>query len=479
MVVGYVRLSVKDMKTDCSNSILNQIDLIKDYCRNNGYTISKFYVDDGESGINYERPAFLNLKRDIEAHKVSVLIVKDISRLGREAYESSFYITEYFKSHNIRFIAIDDYIETDTNMKEMIVNIKSILNDNYIREASLKRKQVALNKTHNHEFIGPYPPYGYKIERRNGIRTLAIDYNCSFVVKNIFNLAAKGKSINSIVRTLNNNTFIFDIRDTQDYVNKSIWTYKKVLTIVKNRVYKGDLVVRKSIKNNYKQKNRNYIPYEYQTVIEGVFPSIVDKSLFNKANNTIRNYSKYNKKREHHELEGKVYCRICNRTMSYYRRYKSKKYEYYFRCPDCLKTVFLSKIDNYITSSFNDLVLKVDKGLIINNVLKMIDEYRKSVFSLLSESIKLMDDKISNLYFKKASGYLLADEFNFLKNELVEKRATIHNKYNLFSNTIIETIQIEKMYEKALNKINIYSYVSKVFVEDTLEIGYVFSNKKD
>ena len=137
-------------ENDFSSSIYNQLGFIKSYAKSMGLSIDKEYIDDGYSGINFDRPGFEELKEDIEKGLIGVVITKDLSRLGRDFIETAYYISEYFARYNVRYIAINDRFDSDnpddTN-QEIMLSIRSLINDRYVKDASVKRKQVAEAKT--------------------------------------------------------------------------------------------------------------------------------------------------------------------------------------------------------------------------------------------------------------------------------------------------------------------------------------------
>ena len=148
---AYIRLSEEDINksNEYSDSVINQIEMIEDYAKRNNIHIDKRFIDDGYSGINFCRPAFEKMIREIESNNIGTIITKDFSRLGREFIETSFYITRFFPEHSIRYIAINesyDSYKKNNDSKEMMVAIKGIINDRYIKDTSMKVKAVKEQK---------------------------------------------------------------------------------------------------------------------------------------------------------------------------------------------------------------------------------------------------------------------------------------------------------------------------------------------
>lgn len=467
LVVGYVRISVKDT----GDSVGNQISLIKEYCSVHNLKLDDIYVDDGSSGINFERSAFLKLKSNIERGLISTLIVKDISRLGREAFLSSYYINEYFKQHNVLFITIDD---EDIN-NEMLVNIRSIMNDSYVKDASLKRKSVAINKTFNHEYIGPYPPFGYDIVYSSGLRTLSINEFEANIVKDIFSLTVDGFDLDYIAIYLNN-LFLNDLRDFRRKSTTYTWNSKKVRKVLENPVYKGDLVVRKSYKYNYKDKKRKYIsPRDYQ-IIENVFPSIVNKECFLQVNDRLRKYKTHKKKRHESYLENKVICNKCGIYMKFYQRYKNDRREYYFKCPKCLKSILLNKLLMIIKENINCLLSDIDKPLVIDNLQKRFNLYVTEIQKRNTEDINTENLKLREVYIKKYNGFIDQESFKKIKDSIDNKKNILLRNNNIISNYKIQ--DINKLYENLTSNLNLEKVIRKVYINEKIIIKYCFHKKR-
>lgn len=161
---AYIRLSEEDINKskNYSESILNQIDLIDEYAKKIGIQIDERYIDDGYSGINFARPSFEKMLKEIENKNIQTIITKDFSRLGREFIETSFYITRFFPEQNIRYIAINenyDSIQGNNDYAEIMVGLKGVINDKYIKDTSKKIKAVKEQKTEEGYYMGFIAPF--------------------------------------------------------------------------------------------------------------------------------------------------------------------------------------------------------------------------------------------------------------------------------------------------------------------------------
>ena len=158
----YMRLSVEDESNNESTSIQTQRAMLTDYCREKGFRIVDCYVDDGETGTNFERPEFQRMLRDIEAGKINTVICKDLSRFGRNYYEAGMYRDKYFVERKIRFIAIQDNVDSAKGSSGLTVPMINVMNDYYARSISEKTKAAKQTRAKQGMYLGSKAPYGYQ-----------------------------------------------------------------------------------------------------------------------------------------------------------------------------------------------------------------------------------------------------------------------------------------------------------------------------
>ena len=193
----YLRLSREDEKQGESGSISTQRELLLDYIKNNNLLFVCEYVDDGVSGTTFDRKGFNRMIRDCESKKINMIITKDTSRLGRDHIEFGYYVEKYFPEHNIRYVAVNDGIDTFNNSSNDMLLFKSAFNDMYVKDISNKLRSSLYIKKKSGLFVGCYAPYGYK-KCNNDNHRLEIDSNTSYVVKRIFDMFIKGYSLGKI-----------------------------------------------------------------------------------------------------------------------------------------------------------------------------------------------------------------------------------------------------------------------------------------
>ena len=199
-VAIYCRLSKDDEQIGDSVSISTQKMLLSGYCQNQGFEIIDIYIDDGFSGLNFNRPSFKRMVNDIEDGKIDIVVTKDLSRLGRDYIQTGYYIDVYFSTKHIRYIAVNDGIDTLLDNND-IAPFKNILNDMYAKDLSRKVKSAKTQRAKNGLYISAQPPYGYKVDPTNKNK-LIVDNDAAKNVKYIFDLAAEGKNYSEISRTM-------------------------------------------------------------------------------------------------------------------------------------------------------------------------------------------------------------------------------------------------------------------------------------
>ena len=284
----YMRLSREDReetKRGESAGLESQRLLLRSYAGSRGYFVEAEYVDDGYSGTNYNRPAFEQMKRDIENKKINMVITKDLSRLGRNYIATGELTEEYFPKNNVRFIAINDGYDSAMG-EEDISPFRHVINEMYARDISRKIRSALYAKMSEGQYIGSFAPYGYKKSESNKNR-LEIDYPAGDIVKLIFKLAANGESSKNIAEKLNNMGEPVPL----DYRNLKLgkpsegrrWTESGVCKILKNQVYLGHTEQRKSEKLSFRSEISTPRSRETWIVVKNTHDSLVTEEMFQAA----------------------------------------------------------------------------------------------------------------------------------------------------------------------------------------------------
>ncbi len=509
LTVAYGRLSQEDINKlkQFSSSIYHQLSIIKSYTKEIGLHIDKEYIDDGFSGANFDRPAFEKLKDDIESGSVGTVITKDMSRLGRNFIETAYYIGEYFPRNNVRYIAINDQFDSDRPdvcEQQIMMEIKALINDRYVKEVSTKRKQVAEAKTEEGQFIGPLPPYGYRIKKENGRRTLEIDEYSAGIVKRIFSEVASGRTRSEVADGLNKDEItppIIYMNMTQSEKKKYYfdWSDKIIYRILKNKTYMGKIVKRKSSKRDYHQKKRDFIPIRDRETIEHCHPVIITEELFDEANNRLK-IMKRKEKNDYSGLFSKlVICGECGNTMTVCRRKReNNNIKHHFvctrvndrkRCSN--RTVADSKLQLIVTNTLKGLINSyIDKDEITTRAIKkLLKEERPNLkIAQLKEKIELHNTNIRNLYLKKTTGEICLDEFIEKKEAeslLKEQSEKLLKEVIESKNEVLRKQELLEKYNKFISGENLINDVIRdlidkiiIYKDHTIEISFKFGIDK-
>ena len=257
----YARISISESNIGGdSTSIVNQKSIIEEYCRNKDIEIVDYYIDDGYSGGNFDRPSFNRMLDDLNKKIINLVITKDISRLGRDFIGTGNYIYKYFPEHDIRYIAVlDNYDSLNPSISDDIIPFKAVLNDMYLKDISRKIKSSRHELMRKGYYMGSTVPYGYKRSVTDS-RILEIDEYSSFIVKRIFSLKDKGNSSSSIARLLTDEGIeppsIYNKRNINISKFSDIWKAETIDYILSNEVYIGKMTQRKYDRVSLKSKRK-------------------------------------------------------------------------------------------------------------------------------------------------------------------------------------------------------------------------------
>lgn len=283
----YCRLSKDDGTNNESMSISTQKTMLKDYAKRNGFLNCQFYVDDGYSGTNYDRPAFRQLIEDIQDGEVSTLITKDLSRLGRNYLETGTYIEVFFPNHNVRYIAINDGVDSIDNAQMDITPFRNIINEMYAKDTSRKIKSALHARRMQGKYMATTAPFGYQKDEKDH-NHLVIDEVTAPVVELIFSIAEEGVGLHTICNRLRKAKVIkpsFYKREMfERYTDEEKmydWDTAYVSKILHDPVYAGNLTVAERPTKTMRSKKRQYIPYAEREVIYGTHEPIIEQSRWN------------------------------------------------------------------------------------------------------------------------------------------------------------------------------------------------------
>ena len=509
----------RDSKGEISDSILNQRKLVHAYLQNHpGITLVDEAYDDGYSGTNYDRPGFRSVLEKVQSGSVNCVIVKDLSRLGREYIETGKYLEMIFPSFGVRFIAINDDVDSEhsTAGDDIIIPIKNIMNESYCRELSKKLRNQFRIQRGNGEFLGAFASYGY-CKSPDDKHKLVIDEYAVEVVRGIFSMKIKGYSQNMIADFLNQEKVLPPAEYKKSLGMKyktgfqasmqAKWSAVTINRILNNPIYIGTLVQGKRGTPNYKIKKMRVRSEDDWVVVENNHPAVIDPLMFSIVQKMMeRDTRRPPKKDVLLPLAGVLFCPDCGRTLQ--RRtvtYGEQKYCYYVCATykdgkGCSSHSFEQKkleetVLHAITSQIqmivelNELIKDIGLHSIDQIRLKRVDvmiarkeedldrdkEFRMKLYEALNE--ELIDRDEYNKMRMKYTRQIEDTEKAISKLKL--QRTEISSSHSTDNNWIMQFIKFQGITE--LTREVVVTLIDRIYVyEDKhIEIVYKFSGEFD
>lgn len=452
----YIRLSKDDGDKQESNSVTYQREILKEHIKlHPDIEIHDIYIDDGWSGTNFDRPNFVRMMEDIYAGKVNCVVVKDLSRFCRNASEGGQYLDNTFVRLRVRFIAINNGIDTASNNMNAATQCISVGVTNVINESVAATTSVNVRGTLNvnrqqGKFIGSFASYGYKKDPLDHHKLL-IDDETAPIVRMIFQKFIDGQSIIGITKELNEmgipnpSTYKklkgFNYKHPVGASNDGLWPDSSVRMILRNRMYTGDMIQGKNTTVSYKIKQCRAIPKEDWIVVENTHEAIIDKETFDKAQSLFTKHTRSAPETKHvHLFAGLVRCSDCKRIMNKKTNHHPYGTYRYFRCSTARKmqknactnhSIRIDKLEQAIlvflqttirtAVEFSELLEKINASPLRKQESSHL---QKTLISQQNERAKCMQ-AMADLYPDWKNGLLDQDEYLLIKANLKEKIAAL------------------------------------------------------
>ena len=394
----YYRLSREDGDGAESESISSQKEIADYYLsKHDDLVFTDEYADDGYSGTNFERPAFQRMIEDIKHGHINCIVVKDLSRFGRNYIEVGNYLEIVFPMLNVRFIAINDMIDSEANPDSAtgtMTSFRNVMNDEYCRDISNKVRSSLNIRRKQGKFIGSFASYGY-LKDPNDHSKLIIDEEAAPVVQDIFQWFIAGESMIGIAKRLNEQGVLnpsaykrykgMKYKHPQHDMNDSLWPDSSVRRILTNQLYVGDMVQGKNKIKSYKLQVSAAVPRENWIIVKDTHEAIIDRETFQKVQDIFaRDHRTPPGKRRCYVLSGYVRCADCKRAMN--RKLISQPYADY---------------GYYVCSTFK----KMNRGACTKHTIRS-DKLEKAVLETIKAHIQLavsLDEIIADLKEQKVS----------------------------------------------------------------------------
>ena len=455
----YERLSRDDEMQGESNSITNQKKYLEDYAVQHGFGNIQHFSDDGYSGTNLNRPAFNSLLTEIEADRVGTVIVKDMSRFGRNYLQVGFYTEMMFPKKNVRFIAVNNGVDSANPADDDFTPFLNIMNEWYAKDTSKKIKAVFKAKMRDGKRVSGAVPYGY-YRKPEDKQTLYVDEASASVVRRIFQLACDGMGATAIADTLSEDKILIPSayarqnhpEDCQctNYHDPYTWNATTVGYILNRREYLGHTVLGKTTRDNFKTKRKRIANEDELLVFYNTHEAIIDQETYDKAQRMRKRVSpRRNSEKPAHRLSGLLYCADCGSRLAYINS-KPKDGKIYdsnqaFRCSR-YHNKYHSCTGHYIKASTIEMLIYQATKRVSQYVLKDEKEFVEQLKAqyelqcekdntddkkeLLEAKRRMMDldDLIKGLYENFTLGRLPERQFNRLMTEYDTEQSSLEQR---------------------------------------------------
>ena len=490
---AYLRLSNEEAAEGESSSIKNQRMIIQDYCERNEILLVRVFIDDGWSGGNFDRPAFQEMIALLEQGKANIVITKDLSRLGRDMREASYYAEQYFPEHGIRYLTVADNF--DTEQENVMAPFQFAMNEVYLRDGSRKVKEVLKAKREKGLYCA-CAPYGYVKDPRNKNR-LVPDEETAPIIRRIFEAAANGDSSRKIAMELNRDGIMPPLKYKVLYKGNfsedgaarasDLWNYTTVKRILKNPVYLGHTLLGKSRKVSVKSKKKLNVPKDQWAVTENTHEPIITQEVFDLAQFNLGkgtfDFRQYDHVRRS-IFSGIAFCAQCGHALcSCGTVYKGEREKYwYLSCnrhrlditDSCVGVrIKYSDILEVVRQDLNSLISlsPEEKEAVAREAMRRAgDDNLIKVKQLQLQKAKArlstIDKVITKLYTDNAEGKIDDSRLERMLSELQRESAGLEKTIDSLS--VIDSVnETQESYRAFFELANKYTYI-KELDRDTL-----------
>lgn len=450
----YLRLSRDDELQGESNSISTQRLMLRKYAEQNNFKIVDEYVDDGFSGTNFERPSFKRMISDIENGKINCVITKDLSRLGRNYLLTGQYIELFFPAHNVRYIAIDNGVDSDNEQSNEFTPFLNIINEFYAKDISKKVKRAFRTRNEAGAHYGAYAPLGY-IKNPDKKGHLLIDEETRWIIEKIFALALQGIGSSKIARILTDEkvptagwlnfqrygTFANVYADAPPE-KAYMWSVGHVKSILMEETYIGNSVHNKQTNISFKDKRRIRKPQDEWWRVENTHEAIISKEDFQTVQGMIASRRRVRKNGTTQIFAGLVKCADCGWSLSYAVNRRLKNPSAYYHCSkyaqglgrcsshyiryDVLYAYVLSRLQYW----FNEV--QQNESQLLERLLKSSDSERSSARKKAASELKKaqkrqaeIDSLFARMYEDRVTGRITERNFSMLSDKYQTEQETL------------------------------------------------------
>ena len=499
----YCRLSKDDEQIGDSNSIVHQKEILAKYAKEHGFVNCEFYVDDGFSGTNFNRPDFQRLMADAEEGRISTVIVKDMSRFGRDYIMVGYYTEIYFSNLDIRFIAINDNVDSNIQTENDLTPFKNVFNEWYARDTSKKIRAVFKAKGNSGKHLTTNPPFGYKKDPNDKEKWI-IDDEAAATVRRIFQMYVDGYRISEIGHKLTEEKVETPILY---YINRGIktnarseypeiWDLMSIKYILSQTAYAGHTVNFQTAVKSYKTKKQVNLPRNQWVIFRNTQEAIIDEKTFEtvqQMRKVKRARTKYN---EPNMFSGLLYCADCGNHLTIQRVARNRKMDNFSCATYRKKKKGLCSCHRILVSDLETIV-KNDLQKVCEYVFlhekEFTDEYlsgskretvkfqskTKTELKRLSERQEEIGRIIRKLYEDNVNGRITDERFDFLAKSYESEGVDLKTRIQELQIALSASVQDEERLSKFLKVVKSYtkieeltpeilnSFIEKIYIGET------------
>lgn len=499
----YARLSKDDDLVGDSNSIVHQKEILAKYAKEHGFTNIEFYVDDGFSGTNFNRPDFQRMMADAEEGKISTVIVKDMSRFGRDYIMVGYYTEIYFSNLDIRFIAINDNVDSSIQTENDLTPFKNVFNEWYAKDTSKKIRAVFKAKGNSGKHLTTNPPFGY-IKDPNDKEKWIIDEEAAQTVKRIFEMFSNGVRMPEIARKLTAEKVetpqLYNLHRNRSIHKLSeypeIWSVGTIKNMLDQVAYVGHTVNFQTAKKSYKNKKQVRLPKEGWAIYRNTQEAIIDEKTFETVQQMRKVKRAYTKFNEPNMFSGLLYCADCGNRLTIQRIAKHREADNFSCATYRKKKTGLCSSHRILVSELEEVV-KSDLQKVCEYVFlhekEFTDEYlssskketekfqskTKTEIKRLSERQEEIGKIIRKLYEDNVSGRITDERFDFLAKSYEDEGNDLKTKIQELKNALASSVQDEEKLSNFLKVVKSYtkieeltpeilnSFIEKIYIGET------------
>ena len=503
----YCRLSRDDELAGESNSISNQKSIILKFCKDNGLKNLQYFIDDGYSGTNFNRPAWTELLDKIENSEVGTLVVKDMSRLGRDYLKVGFYTEVLFVEKGVRFIAINNGIDSQNQQDSDFTPFLNIINEWYAKDTSKKIRAVQKAKGEAGEYLCTNPPYGYLKDPDNKKRWI-VDEEAAKVVEDIFSLCVAGNGPSQIARILKNQQVDTPTIHYQKIgkpiknclpMNDYDWDQKTVSEILERPEYLGQTVNFKTHRQSYKIKKTVDNPKEQWKIFPNTHEPIVDEETFNRVQELRKNKRRPTRTGKTNMLSGIVRCADCKAKMYYCTTNNFEKRQDHFVCSTSrtkgkevcgshfIRAIILEQgVLHHIRTVMwlvanHEEKSKAALGAMQKSEMKKALASKKKQVSQIERRIDELDRLFKKVYEDYANQRLSEARYEMLSGDYETEQAELKEKLSALTDEIEQQEEQAENIDKFIAKVKKYLEMTELtpaILNDLVKAVYVHKPKK-